>query len=200
MAAITLADVTGLVAAVATCAGALASLLSAGVLFVVAALTRSYAKSTQQLVSETRSQREPQVWLMLGPRDEELDLIELEVFNNGPEGAYDISFIVNAETPGVVSILLKEQSMIKNGITYLAPGQRVRTFMIQTHTIADVLDDTRFSVDIAFRDNRGVRFRREAGVDLRAIAGNQKVVPTSPLKELVKEHKKLVEEVKAFRK
>ncbi len=99
---------------------------------VVACSTFVYAILTWKLTSETRKMREaqtsPNVLVTIEPED--FRNLHLVVRNVGLAPAYDIKFTINPDLEPVENYPLSKVGFIQNGLSILAPGQEIKTFLL----------------------------------------------------------------------
>lgn len=109
--------------------GAFAVIFSA----IVAFSTVIYAILTWKLVSETRKMRkvqtEPKVSVIIQPREEWINFIDMIIQNIGLGPAYNIKFEVNPDFEYAKGKFLSELGFMKNGLKYLAPNQKLQFFL-----------------------------------------------------------------------
>jgi len=100
---------------------------------VVAIVTAVYVILTWKLVSETRKMREaqtePKVSIIIQPREEWVNFIDMVIQNIGLGPAYNIKFEVNPDFEYTKGEFLSNLGFIKNGLKYLAPNQKLQFFL-----------------------------------------------------------------------
>jgi hypothetical protein len=178
--------------------GALTALFS----LVVSAATVFYAVLTRRLVSETarmrEAQTEPSVAIRIEPHEAHLNIIMLVIENVGPGPAYDVSltcepdFIMHRAQP--VSGL----GFFKHGFKYLAPGQRLRTFLTSIAGKGDEISDLggryRFEIKVSYRSALGAKYKGSYPIDFLHLLG-MSTLGTPPLHQIADNVKKLAESV-----
>jgi len=103
---------------------------------VVAGSTFVYAILTWRLTEETRKMRKaqttPNVLVNIGPEAGNLRNLYLVVRNIGLAPAYDIKFTISPDLEIAKDYPLSKVGFIKNGLSILAPGQEIKTFLFAT--------------------------------------------------------------------
>jgi len=101
--------------------------------FIVSVATVIYAILTWKLVSETRKMRElqtrPNVFIILQSREEWINFMDIIIQNVGPGAAWDLKFEVVGDIENNMVKELLSIGFIRNGLRYLAPGQRIQSFI-----------------------------------------------------------------------
>jgi hypothetical protein len=159
-------DVTSVLAAVSSVASAVATV-------VLAVLTGRYVKLTHALVEETRVAKYPNVFIDL---EFERSQVKLSVGNSGSGPAKNVRFDVVDRVPwrkmqGYAQGL-SELSVVKNGISYLAPGRTLK-FIAGLVDRDDDFFSSRSTIEVGltFQTESGVELRRHFTIDLQTYSG-----------------------------
>jgi hypothetical protein len=122
------------------------SLVFAG---VVAVSTIIYALLTWKLVSETSKlrefQTEPRISLSVELDQNTVTLMDLAIENIGLGPAYSIAFEIFPDFNYFKDELLSQTHLFKNGISYLAPKQKIRI------TLTDMADNYEEKINQSFK-------------------------------------------------
>jgi len=146
---------------------------------VVTLSTVVYAVLTVVLVVETRKMRqaqtEPRVEVTIKPRDEWISLLHVHVRNIGLGPAYDISFIIEAETGGDGAKTLIEDftrtQFFKTGLRYLGPGQEVVSdYSPMVERFEEKLESV-LTFEVRYRTATGKRYENRYRLDFSEFKG-----------------------------
>lgn len=99
---------------------------------IVAVSTVFYACLTRSLVEETRKMREvqtePKVYVIIQPGKDWINFLDMSIENVGLGPAFNITFKVDPDFEYIKGEMLSNLGIIKNGISYLAPSQKMNFF------------------------------------------------------------------------
>lgn len=105
--------------------------MSGGV--AAAFFTYHYVRLTKELVTETRKLRKlnntPKICLNITLHDQYTHIFNLEITNIGLGLAYDIDLTLKEDFNMTNEMKLGELGLFQTGIKYLAPSQRISTFL-----------------------------------------------------------------------
>ncbi len=153
-----------------------------------------YAILTWRLVSETRQMREAQtepiISIIIKPKDEWKNFIDLIVKNIGPGSAHMINFQVNPDFEYEKGKYLSEINFIKKGLNYLSPGQEINFFltsMIENHK--DKIK-TAINIKVNYQNILGSFYEKTFLIDFSDFAGLT-WLGTPPLHEIAENMKKI---------
>ena len=145
---------------------------------IVALSTVAYVILTERLVSETkklrRAQTEPNVSVIIQPREEYIKFIDLVVQNIGLGPAYDIQFKLEQDFEYWPGKFLSQLNFIKNGIKYLAPKQKYQSFFTSMREDLDKKKETHFTVKVIYfqnKDKLGKKFSESFVIDFSELVG-----------------------------
>jgi len=145
--------------------------------FIVSVATVIYAILTWKLVSETRKTRElqtrPNVFIVLQPREEWINFMDIIIQNVGPGAAWALKFEVVGDIENNLVKELLSIGFIRNGLRYLAPGQRIQSF-IGTFPFQD--EDKKdspgsFTIIVSYKDSMGKEYKDIYELNLAAFLG-----------------------------
>ena len=137
---------------------------------VVALATVAYVVLTWSLVSETKKlrevQTEPKISAIIQPREEWLNFIDLIIQNIGLGPAYNIQFQVDPdfEEEGR-SFKLSDIGFIKNGLRYLAPNQKLQTYLTNLADNFEQKCNNPFRIVVSYQSAIGKRYNDEYLID-----------------------------------
>jgi hypothetical protein len=149
---------------------------------LVALATLVYAGLTWSLVTETRRMRRAQtdakMVIGLDVRDEQINLVELFLRNEGVGPASNIRFDVEMlGSAGHSEILESILSLgfIDQGLTYFSPGQEIRSFLTSMAIEFEAKIATRIRVTVNYSTASGERARDEYVLDLSVFKGRHQL-------------------------
>ena len=151
--------------------GAFAVIFSA----LVAIATIIYAILTWKLVSQTRKMREaqtePKISVTIQPREEWINLIDMVIQNIGLGPAYNIKFEVSPDFEYTKGKFLSDLGVIKNGLRYLAPNQKIQFFL--TSMIENFEEKTKnhFEVRVTYQNSAGKKYEDVYIIDFSELIG-----------------------------
>jgi len=151
--------------------GALAVIFS----FVVAFATIIYAILTWKLVSETRRMREvqtePKVSVIIQPREERINFIDMVIQNVGLGPAYNIKFEINPDFEYINGKTLSELGFIKNGLPYLAPKQKLQFFLTDMTKNFEEKIKKSFKIKVIYQNGIGKSYEDVYIIDFSQLTG-----------------------------
>lgn len=126
---------------------------------VVAISTVVYAILTRKLVYETKEMREaqtePKISVVVQPREEWINFMDMIIQNVGYGPAYNISFDISPDFECRKGEYLSRLGAMKSGLRYLAPNQRIQFFL--TSMVEDFEQKVKKSFEI------GVKYQNRVG-------------------------------------
>ena len=176
---------------------------------LVTASTIIYAILTWRLVSETkrmrRVQTEPRVDIRIEPREEWIFLLELVIKNIGLGPAFDVRFSVmpiplvkgsQATGQGTREFIdrLKEINCLQQGLSYLAPGQEVRTFLTSMAEDSEKKLDAALQVTTSYKGPTNEPYEIKYSIYVDELKGLEQI-GRPPLYEIAENIEKLREKV-----
>jgi len=147
---------------------------------LVTLATVTYAILTWRLVSETRKlrevQTEPKVSVIIQPKEEYLNFIELIVQNIGLGPAYNIKFQIDPDYEEKERrFKVSEIGFIKNGLEYMAPNQKLQTYLTN---LADDFEEKcmkPFEIVTSYQNSAGKTYKDMFLVDFSQRTGIRQV-------------------------
>ena len=161
---------------------------------IVTMATVVYAILTWRLVTETKQMREAQtepiISIILKPKDEWKNFIDLIIKNIGPGSAHKINFQVDPDFEYEKGKYLSEINVIKNGLNYLAPGQEINFFL--TSLVENYNDKikTAINIKVKYQNMLGNIYEKTFLIDFSEFAGLT-WLGTPPLHEIAENIKKI---------
>jgi hypothetical protein len=149
---------------------------------IVAISTGVYAILTWRLTSETRKMREaqttPNVLVTVDPED--FHDLYLVVRNVGLAPAYNIKFAISPDLVIIKDYRLSKVGFIKDGLSILAPGQEIKTFLYSP-SIVELKNqiDTVLNIEILYESIDKKQIRQNYQIDLSQFKGIITVTTTS---------------------
>jgi len=149
---------------------------------IVAISTGVYALLTWRLTSETRKMREaqttPNVLVTVDPED--FHDLYLVVRNVGLAPAYNIKFAISPDLVIIKDYRLSKVGFIKDGLSILAPGQEIKTFLYSP-SIVELKNqiDTVLNIEILYESIDEKQIRQNYQIDLSQFKGIITVTTTS---------------------
>jgi hypothetical protein len=144
-----------------------------------------YMILTGQLVEETRLMRKaqatPEVVVVLRPREEYINWMDLFIENIGQGAAYEIKFEL-PENATLGRTNLKEVALFQRGLPFLAAGQRIGFFAAVTHGEPPPA----IEVKVTFKDSTGASHNKSYQLDVSLFKGLRQL-GTPPLYKIAKE-------------
>ncbi|MBZ0168551.1 hypothetical protein MELA_02682 [Candidatus Methylomirabilis lanthanidiphila] len=159
--------------------GALTEVFSAA----VALSTVVYAALTSKLVAETRKMRqaqtEPNVEVVVRPREEWINHVHVYVRNIGLGPAYEITFNTQVERGGKGAHTLIDDftkaHFFKTGLSYLGPGQEVTSNLSQMTERFDEKIQSVLIFDVMYRSATHQAFQKRFRIDFSEFKGRTQI-------------------------
>jgi hypothetical protein len=174
--------------------GAFAVIFSA----VVAIATVVYAILTWRLTLETRKMREaqtePKVSVIIQPKKEWIGLIDLLIQNIGLGPAYNIKFEVNPDFEYEKGKFLSELGLIKNGLKYLAPSQKLQFFLTSMRENLKEKIKNSFEIKVVYQNSIGKTYEDTYLIDFSLLIGLIQV-GEPPLYKIAKNIEKIQKDI-----
>lgn len=165
---------------------------------IVTVSTVVYAILTWRLVSETQKMRkmqiEPKISIILQPCEEWIAFVDLVIQNIGLGAAYDVSFAVEPDFTCELGQPLSQVGIIKNGLKYLAPGQKYQFFLISTADKFDELKNNPFSIHVIYKDCIKEEYADTFFIDFGQFDGMSQV-GTAPLHKIAQSLERLQKDI-----
>jgi len=162
--------------------------------FIVAIATVVYAVLTRQLVKETRDMRklqtEPKISVVIQPEENAFSLLDMTIENIGMGPAKDIRLAVNPDIKSITGQERSEMDLIKNGIPYLAPRQKIKFVFANNSCNLSELSTTPYHIVVDYKDCIGTPYHETIVIDLSVYAGMVER-DRSPLCIIAKEMEKI---------
>lgn len=173
---------------------------------VVAFATVAYVVLTTLLVRETRAVRragaEPHVSVYAEPSERTSAFFDLVIANVGSGSAYDLRFSLEEEWTILPNEELSQIGLIKDGIGYLAPGQRFRFIVAHGSGLFKEGVQSWFRLHVGYRDVFGRHRDETFPIDFRPYRGMTSVGedPEQKLAKAVDEIAKSARSVTSYNK
>ena len=139
---------------------------------VVAFSTAVYAIFTWRLSDETIKMREvqtePNVSIIIEPREERMALINMKIRNIGSGPAYGIRFKI---APDFEYFNEKNLSQIMEGVKYLAPNQKRQFFLTNLAEDHDKKINNPFKIKASYKDKFDKKFEETFIIDFSEFEG-----------------------------
>ncbi len=142
---------------------------------VVTLATVFYVILTRSLVSETRKMREaqtePDIFISIQLREESINLVDMIIRNIGLGSAYSLKFEVNADFEYRKGHKLSQLNLIKNGLNYLAPNQRINIFTSYFPDLIKRKIITPFNIKVTYKNKFERPYENEYTIDFSEFIG-----------------------------
>lgn len=146
---------------------------------IVTLSTIVYAILTGLLVHETRrmreAQTEPKVDIKFAPREEWINLVEIEIKNIGLGPAYNVYFEITrkSQTPATDKLVseLMGKNFFRSGLNYLSPGQKIKTFLINMIEDFESKVSISLSILVSYKSLSGKKYSNVYVIDLSELKG-----------------------------
>ncbi|MBI2101854.1 hypothetical protein HYT53_04565 [Candidatus Woesearchaeota archaeon] len=146
---------------------------------VVALSSLTYSILTWRLVDETRqmreSQRVPNISIIIQPREEWINFIDMVIRNIGTGPAYDIKFEISKNLELKKGHLLSDKNFIKNGIKYLAPNQKLQFFLTSLAENPQEKFKSSFDIKVDYKDKDDNDYKEKFTIDFSELIGLQQL-------------------------
>lgn len=141
--------------------------------------TYEYAQLTEELVSETnkmrKAQTQPNIYAAIQPVDELNEIMEFFVQNIGSGAAYNIKFVDPPIFQYAKDSFLSNVHLIKNGIEFLAPHQKMQVFMMQSFEVFKFNSKDPINIKIEYTDSEEEGFKSNYKIDFSIILDVQRI-------------------------
>lgn len=168
---------------------------------VVAFATVVYAVLTRKLVDETKklreAQTEPLVFVTIQPREEWISFIDMVVQNIGSGPAYDVKFNVEQDFTYRENERLSSLGLFRDGIGYMAPGQRIQFFLTSMIENFDEKVKSHPEITVMYTNSGSRQDRRKYILDFGWMVGMRQL-GTPPLTEIAKAIKDIQRDINFF--
>lgn len=165
---------------------------------VVTIATVVYAILTWKLVSETKKMREaqtePKVFVMIQPREEWINWIDLVIQNIGSGPAYNMKFEIDPDFEYLKGKFLSELGFIKNGSNHLAPNQKLQTFLTNMAENSDEKTKKSFKITVTYQNSVGKPYEDSYLIDFSQFIGLGQL-GEPPLYKISKNIEKIQEDI-----
>jgi hypothetical protein len=143
--------------------------------FIVTFATVFYAIITAKLFSETKKMREaqtePNIFLTIQSKNEDFFLKDMVIQNIGQGAAYNIKFELDSDFEFLKGRFLSKLNLIKNGLKYLAPNQKISFFIGSIPNLIQRKINTIFSIKIKYENRLGQSYENKYTVDFSEFFG-----------------------------
>lgn len=123
---------------------------------ILAITTIVYALITGRMLYETKkmreSQTEPDVFITIQPMERARPLLNLVIQNIGLGAAYDLKFKVDPDIEMRSGRKLSDVNFMKNGFRYLAPKQKIESFVASSIEQAQKKEPTLHYITVSYRN------------------------------------------------
>jgi len=165
---------------------------------VVAVSTVVYAVLTWQLVAETRKMRraqtEPRISVVIQPEENAISLFDMKIENIGMGPAKDIQMTVAPDMKCITGQKLSEMDLIKKGIPYLAPREKIQFVLANGYADFSELSKSPYEIVVEYRDCIGTPYHETFFFDFSLYAGMMQR-GGSPLHTIADEMKEIRKEI-----
>lgn len=146
---------------------------------IVTFSTVVYAFLTARLASETRrmrqAQTDPRIEVVVKPREEWINFLNLYVRNIGMGPAFDLTFEFHADaSPKGAEMLIRdftESAFLKKGLRYLGPGQEVESNVSGIHEGFDEKIEAVLRLIVRYRNASGRQNQETFHLDFSEFRG-----------------------------
>ncbi|MFA6489392.1 MAG: hypothetical protein WCT52_01815 [Candidatus Micrarchaeia archaeon] len=139
---------------------------------IIALSTVAYTLMTMLLVLENKAMREaqtePRMSVYLKPREESINLMDLNVENIGMGPAFDINFKIE---PDFACMGTGNLSTILNKIAYLTPKNTRSVFLTSMLDNFEEKKKTKLLVKVSYKDKNGKQYTEEFTLDFSEFVG-----------------------------
>lgn len=141
--------------------------------------TYEYAQLTEELVSETnkmrKAQTQPNVYAAVQPVDELNEIMEFFIQNLGSGAAYNIKFVDPPVFRYAEKSFLSNVHLIKNGIEFLAPRQKMHVFMMLSYQVFELNSKDPINIKIKYIDIEGEEIESNYKIDFSIVLDVQRM-------------------------
>lgn len=136
---------------------------------IVTGATVFYVILTRSLVSETRKMREaqtePDISVSISSKEESTYLKDMQIQNIGLGAAYNIKFEIEPDFEYAKGRMLSEINLIKNGLHYLAPNQKISFFIASIPEIFMKKKKSFFEIKVKYDNKFGEPYKNTCLID-----------------------------------
>ena len=136
---------------------------------IVTGATVFYVILTRSLVSETRKMREaqtePDISVSISSKEESTYLKDMQIQNIGLGAAYNIKFEIEPDFEYAKGCMLSEINLIKNGLHYLAPNQKISFFIASIPEIFMKKNKSFFEIKVKYDNKFGKPYKNTCLID-----------------------------------
>jgi hypothetical protein len=101
------------------------------------------------------AQTEPKVFVTIQPREEWINFMDLVIQNIGLGPAYNIEFEVHPDFEYEKGKFLSEIGFMKKGLKYLAPNQKLQSFLTNTSENFEDKIKNSFKIKVVYQNSVG---------------------------------------------
>ncbi|HPZ75289.1 MAG TPA: hypothetical protein PK723_05730 [Candidatus Pacearchaeota archaeon] len=157
---------------------------------LVALATVVYAVLTWKLVSETKKMRkvqtEPKICVFIQPREEYIGWIDMILINVGTGPSYDLKFEVEKDFEYAKGKFFSNLGFIKDGIGYMAPGQKLQFFLTALNEDFDQKIESEIEVTVSYNDASRKRYEESFNISFSQFKGLSQL-DTSSLSKITRD-------------
>lgn len=132
---------------------------------IVAISTVVYAILTWRLTSETKRTRkantQPKIAIFIEAAGTSISLKDLVIQNIGAGPAYGVQFRIIEDLPSDICHPLASMNLVRNGLPYLAPGQKYQFYYLSIIGRQTVLADRRLRITVSYSADDGESIKEE---------------------------------------
>lgn len=165
---------------------------------IVTGATVFYAILTRRLVTETRKMREaqtePNIFIGLKSKEEYISLADLVVQNIGLGTAYNLKFDVNPDFEYYKGHKFSDIEIIKNGLNYLAPNNKITYFLTSLIGRIKELGKVSVEVGVKYENCLGKIYQQKFLLDFSELFG-LRTIGEPPLQKVAKELEKIQKDI-----
>ena len=136
---------------------------------IVTGATVAYVILTRSLVSETRKMREaqtePDISVNISSKEESTYLKDIQIQNIGLGAAYNIKFEIVPDFEYAKGRMLSEVNLIKDGLHYLAPNQKISFFIASIPEIFMKKKKSFFDIKVKYENKFGKPYKNTYLID-----------------------------------
>ncbi|MBN1618662.1 hypothetical protein JW887_04980, partial [Candidatus Dojkabacteria bacterium] len=168
---------------------------------IVALSTLVYAILTWQLVSETRRMRkvqsEPALSMHIQPRNEWINFMDIIIENVGSGPARDVTFKLSRDFQLLKDRKWSDLNIFKNGINYLAPGQKIQFLCTDMEDDFETKKDLSVNIEVKYTNISKKKYKSTFILDFSQYLGIYQV-GKPPLEEIEKHLKRIQKDLNHF--
>jgi len=166
--------------------------------FIVALATGIYAILTWRLVAETEklriAQTEPDVSVIIQPREDWINFVDMIIKNIGSGPAYEVKFRVSPDFEFRKGEYLSKLNFIENGIKHLSPQQKFHFYLTNMTEDFEKKIKSPFDMEVTYKNKFGKQYKNTFRIDFSELSGlNQLGEP--PLHKIAKNMEKIQSDI-----